>query len=172
VEKETQPKQLQTERYPHQASIWEGRENASVFLALDLPKRHNTTTNSVAYADYCHATGLDCPVSQTWTPHRQDNLSVASVIMFSLMARTEKAQEHDRLASYPRRRPWAGAAGIGVHLGRAWWAGPKHKKSTAQARHDTKYFSVGPGLGRGHGPFKASTSTARLRQTRKGPYIY
>ena len=27
--------------------------------------------------------------------------------------------------------------GIGVHLGRAWWAGPKHgKKSTAQARHE------------------------------------
>jgi hypothetical protein len=28
---------------------------------------------------------------------------------------------------------------IGVHLGRARWAGPKHeKKSTAQARHGTK----------------------------------
>jgi hypothetical protein len=43
AEKEAQPEQLQTERHPHQASIREGRENASVFLALDPPKRHNTT---------------------------------------------------------------------------------------------------------------------------------
>jgi hypothetical protein len=27
---------------------------------------------------------------------------------------------------------------IGVYLGRFWWAGPKHEKSTAQARHDPK----------------------------------
>jgi hypothetical protein len=28
---------------------------------------------------------------------------------------------------------------IGIHLGRAWWADPKHgKKSTTQARHDPK----------------------------------
>jgi hypothetical protein len=32
-----------------------------------------------------------------------------------------------------------------------------------------KYFSVGPGLGRGRGPW-AGTSTTRLRQARKGPY--
>jgi hypothetical protein len=70
AEKEAQPEQFQTERQPHQASIREGREDASVFPALDLPKRHNTTTTSVAYADYCHAMGFDCPISQTWTPHR------------------------------------------------------------------------------------------------------
>jgi hypothetical protein len=54
------------------------------------------------------------------------------------------------------------------------WAGPdgparSMEKSTTQARHDTKYFSVGPGLGRGRGPW-AGTSTARLRQARNGPY--
>jgi hypothetical protein len=30
VEKEAQPEQLQTESHPHQASVQEGRENASV----------------------------------------------------------------------------------------------------------------------------------------------
>jgi hypothetical protein len=56
--------------------------------------------------------------------------------------------------------------------------GPKHKKSTAQTRHDPKYFSAGPGLGRGRNPW-ADTSTTRLRQTRmthieaqKDSYIY
>jgi hypothetical protein len=48
----------------------------SVFSALDPPKRHNNTTNFVAYADCYHATSLGCPISQTWTPHRQDNLTV------------------------------------------------------------------------------------------------
>jgi hypothetical protein len=33
---------------------------------------------------------------------------------------------------------------IGVYLGRAWWASPKHEKSTAQAQHASKYFSAGP----------------------------
>jgi hypothetical protein len=33
---------------------------------------------------------------------------------------------------------------IGVYLGRAWWAGPKHEKSTTQAWHDLKYFRAGP----------------------------
>jgi hypothetical protein len=61
--KETQPEQLQTERHPHQASVREGRENASVFPTLDPSKRHNTITNSTAYADCCHATGLGCPIS-------------------------------------------------------------------------------------------------------------
>jgi hypothetical protein len=53
AEKEAQPEQLQTERHPHQASIREGRENASVFPVLNPPKRHNTTNNFVAYADCC-----------------------------------------------------------------------------------------------------------------------
>jgi hypothetical protein len=44
---------------------------------LNLPKRHNTTTDSVACADCCHAMSISCPISQTWTHHRQDNLSVA-----------------------------------------------------------------------------------------------
>jgi hypothetical protein len=65
-------------------------------------------------------------------------------------------------------------AGIGVHLGWVCWAGPKHGK---KARHDPKYFSAGPGtaryfgpgLGRGHGPW-AATSTTRLRQARNDPY--
>jgi hypothetical protein len=70
AEKEAQPEQLQTERQPHQALVREGRENASVFPALGPPKRHKTTTNSIAYADCCHATGLSCPIPQTWTPHR------------------------------------------------------------------------------------------------------
>jgi hypothetical protein len=47
-----------------------------------------------------------------------------------------------------RRARRAGAlppARRAVHLGRAWWAGTKHaKKSTAQARHDTKLFRAGP----------------------------
>jgi hypothetical protein len=38
AEKEAQPKQLQTKRHPHQVSVREGRENASVFPALDPPK--------------------------------------------------------------------------------------------------------------------------------------
>jgi hypothetical protein len=37
-EKEAQPEQLQTERHPYQASVREGRENASAFLALDPPR--------------------------------------------------------------------------------------------------------------------------------------
>jgi hypothetical protein len=125
AEKNVQPEKLQTKRHPHQASVREGREKASVFLALDPPKRQNTTTNSVAYADYWHATSLSCPISQTGTPHRQDNLSVAGATMSSSTARTEKGQEHDRLTSYPRRRvsvgsrlrPWAGAAGWGGRTG-------------------------------------------------------
>jgi hypothetical protein len=63
AEKEAQLEQLQTERHPHQASVREGRENVSVFLAVDPPKRHNTTTNSVAYADCCHTTSIVCPIS-------------------------------------------------------------------------------------------------------------
>jgi Tfp pilus assembly protein FimT len=49
AEKKAQPEQLQTERHPHQGSIREGRDNASVFPALDPPKRHNMTTNSIAF---------------------------------------------------------------------------------------------------------------------------
>jgi hypothetical protein len=104
AEKEAKLEQLQTERHPHRASVREGKENASAFLALDPSRRHNTTTNSIAYDDYCRATGLDCPISQTWTPHRQDNLSVAGATMSSSVARTKKGQEQDRLVSYPRRR--------------------------------------------------------------------
>jgi hypothetical protein len=96
VEKETQPEQLQTERHPHQASVLEGRENVIAFLALDPPRRHNTTTNSVAYADYCRAMSLGCTISQTWTPYCQDNLSVARATMSSSAARTEEGQEQDR----------------------------------------------------------------------------
>jgi hypothetical protein len=107
--KEAQLEQLQTERHPHQASVRKGRENVSVFPTLDPPKRHNTTTNSIAYADCCHTTGLGCPISQTWTPRRQDNLNVADATMSSSTARTEKGQEHDRLASYPRGRASVGS---------------------------------------------------------------
>jgi hypothetical protein len=63
AEKEAYLEQLQTERHPHQTSVQEGRENASAFPALDLPRRHNTTTNFVAYVDYCYATGFGCPIS-------------------------------------------------------------------------------------------------------------
>jgi hypothetical protein len=125
VEKEAQTEQLQTERHPHQALVREGRENVSAFPALDPPRRHTTTNKSIAYADCCRAMSLGCPISQTWTPYRQDNLSVAGATVSSSEARTEKDQEQDRLASYPRRRasvrsrlqPWAGAAGWG---GRTW----------------------------------------------------
>jgi hypothetical protein len=65
-------------------------ERMRVFLASDPPKGHNTTTNSVAYVDCCHATGLGCPISQTWTLYCQDNLSVAGVTMSSSAARTKK----------------------------------------------------------------------------------
>jgi hypothetical protein len=98
----------------------------SAFPDLDSPRRHNTTTNSVAYVDCCHATGLGCPISQTWTPHRQDNLSMASVTVSASAARTKKGQEQDRLTPYPRRRasvdsrlrPWVGAVGWGGRTGR------------------------------------------------------
>jgi hypothetical protein len=124
--KEAHPKQLQTETHPHQASVREGRENASVFPTLDPPKRHNTITNFIAYVDCCHATGLGCLISQTWTPNRQDNLSVADATMSSSTACTEKGQEHERLAPYPRRRasvgsqlrPWVGVVGWGRRTGR------------------------------------------------------
>jgi hypothetical protein len=116
--------QLQTGRHPHPASVREGRENVSVFPALDPPKQQNTTTNYVAYVDSYHATSLGCPISQTWTPHRQD--SVADATMSSSTARMEKDQEHNRLASYPRLRasvgsrlrPWAGATGWGGRTSR------------------------------------------------------
>jgi hypothetical protein len=100
AEKEAQLEQLQTERHPHHTSIREERENASAFPTLDPPRRHNTTTNFVAYADYFRAMDFGCPMSQTWTPYRQDNLSVA---------RTKKGQEQDRLARYPRRRASVGS---------------------------------------------------------------
>jgi hypothetical protein len=104
VGKEAQPEQLQTERHLHQASVWEGQENTSVFSTLDPPKRHNNTTISIAYADCYHATGLSCPISQTWTPHCQDNLSMVGATMSSSTARTEKGQEYDQLTPYPHRR--------------------------------------------------------------------
>jgi hypothetical protein len=65
--------------------------------------------------------------------------------------------------------PLATSAAIGVHLGRPDGPARSTKKSTAQARHGPKYFSAGPGLGRGHGPW-AGTSTTRLRQARNGSY--
>jgi hypothetical protein len=93
---------------------------------MDPPRRHNTTTNYIAYVDCYRATGLGCPISQTWTPHRQDNLSVAGATVSSSAARTEKGQEQDRLAPYLRRRAsvgsrmrlWARAAGWGGRIGR------------------------------------------------------
>jgi hypothetical protein len=94
AEKEAQLEKLQTERHPHQALVREGRENVSAFPALDPLNRHNTTTNSVAYADYWCTMGLGCPISHTWTPHRQDNLSVAGATVSSA-AHTKKGQEQD-----------------------------------------------------------------------------
>jgi hypothetical protein len=71
----------------------------SAFPALDPPRRHNTTTNnSLIYADYCRATSLGCPISQIWTRHRQDNLSVTGAIVSSSATRTKKSQDQDRLA--------------------------------------------------------------------------
>jgi hypothetical protein len=40
--------------------------------------------------------GFGCPISQIWTRHRQDNLSVACTIVSSV-TRTKKSQEQDRL---------------------------------------------------------------------------
>jgi hypothetical protein len=97
VEKEAYPEQLQTERHPHQASIQEGQENASAFPALDPPRRHNTTT-TLAYVDCCRATDLGCPISQTWTPRRQDKLSVVGATASSSATHAEKGREQDRLA--------------------------------------------------------------------------
>jgi hypothetical protein len=68
----------------------------SAFLALDPPRRHNTTNNFVAYVNCCRTTSLGCPISQTWTPHRQDNLRVVGATVSSSAARTEKGQEQDR----------------------------------------------------------------------------
>jgi hypothetical protein len=72
----------------------------SAFPALGPPRRHNTTTNSIAHVDCCRATGLGCQTSQTWTPHRQDNLSVAGATVSSSASRTKKGQEKNRLAPY------------------------------------------------------------------------
>jgi hypothetical protein len=51
--------------------------------------RHNTT-NSVAYADCYRAMGLVCPLSQTWTSNRQENLSMANTTVSSSTAGTKK----------------------------------------------------------------------------------
>jgi hypothetical protein len=40
AEKEAQPEQLQIERHLHQASVREGRENASVFPAAEVTQHH------------------------------------------------------------------------------------------------------------------------------------
>jgi hypothetical protein len=104
----------------HQASVRKGRENVSAFPALDPPRRHNTTTNSVAYADCCRATGLGCPISQIWTRHRQDNLSVAGSIVSSSSVRTKKSQEQGQLArtcADERRSARAATVGWGSRLG-------------------------------------------------------
>jgi hypothetical protein len=132
--KEAQSEQLQTERHPHQASVREERENASVFSTLDPPKRHNNTTNSIAYADCCHAMCLGCPISQTWTPHHQDNLSVAGVTMSSSTTRTEKGQEHDRLVQYPRRRASVGSR---LRLWAAGWGGRIGRRPGRRTGHPT-----------------------------------
>jgi hypothetical protein len=42
---------------------------------------------------------LGCPISQSWTPHRQDKLTVAGATASSSAANTEKGQEQDQLAS-------------------------------------------------------------------------
>ena len=128
AEKEAQSEQLQTERHPHQASIRVRR------TALDPPKRHNTTTNSVAYADCCHAIGLGCPIFQTWTPHCQDNLSVAGATMSSSTAHTEKGQEHGRLAPYPRRRASIGSR-LRLWAGAAYWGGRTGQRPGRRTGH-------------------------------------
>jgi hypothetical protein len=46
--------------------------------------------------------GLGCLISQTWTPYRQDNLSVVGATMSSSAARMEKGQEH--MTDWPRTR--------------------------------------------------------------------
>jgi hypothetical protein len=51
AEKEAQPEQLQTERHPHQASVQKRVRKCECLQALDLSRRHNTTTNSVVYTD-------------------------------------------------------------------------------------------------------------------------
>jgi hypothetical protein len=71
-------------------------ERIRVPFSPGLPRRHNTTTNCVAYVDCCRATGLGCPISQIWTRRRQDNLSVAGVIVSSSAVRRKKSQEQDR----------------------------------------------------------------------------
>jgi hypothetical protein len=139
AEKKDQLKQLQTERHLHQASVREGRENASAFPALDHLKQQNTTINSVAYADCCHATGLGCPISQTWSPHRQDNLSVAGATMSSSTTRMEKGQEHGRLAPYLRRRASVGSrlrSWAGQQVGR-WWGRTTRRSGRRTGRPTT-----------------------------------
>jgi hypothetical protein len=72
--------------------------------------------------------GLGYTISQTWTPHRQDNLSVVGATVSSLVARTKKGQEQDRLTPYPRRRasvgswlrPWARVVGWGGEQGEGY----------------------------------------------------
>jgi hypothetical protein len=67
--------------------------------------------------------------------------------MSSSTARTEKSQEHDRLAPYPRRRvsigsrlwPWAGTTGWGGRTGRrpARWRGVRRRQKR-WCTHDVK----------------------------------
>jgi predicted alpha/beta hydrolase family esterase len=149
MEKEVQPEQLQTERHPHQASVRKGRENVSAFPTLDPLRRHNTTTNSVAYVDCCHAMSLGCPISQIWTRHCQDNLSVAGVIVSSSATHTKKSQEQDRLArtrgeeeqGEVRKDEWD------VRRRRKRWCvhAVKHPRERAI---DTAWVDVGAGVGR------------------------
>jgi hypothetical protein len=77
---------------------------------------------------------LGCPISQTWTPHHQDNLSVAGVTMSSSTTRTEKGQEHDRLVQYPRRRASVGSR---LRLWAAGWGGRIGRRPGRRTGHPT-----------------------------------
>jgi hypothetical protein len=120
--------------------------------------------------------GLGCPISQTWTSHCQDNLSVAGVTMSFSTVHTEKVQEHDRLAPYPRQRasvglrlrPWVGAAGWG---GRTAWRPERRMRRKRWCTHDvkrsrgraiaTRWVGVGAGVGRIRGGGACSYTLCR-----------
>jgi hypothetical protein len=74
---------------------------------------------------------------------------------------------------YSRKQHIENSSIIGVHLGRVWWAGPKHVKK-ARPRHGTVQNNLVPGRhgpiyragfgprsrpmgGHEHGPFKTGT---------------
>jgi hypothetical protein len=100
--------------------------------------------------------------------------SAALVVAAATGGRGDRSKRHDQQGVTATHAPCTPmVTTIGVHLGRAWWAGPKHEKK-ARPRHGTTRNNLVPGRhgplyragfgprsrsmgGHEHGPFKAGT---------------